>query len=82
MATPSPYDTGEVLQPHPWNPRGARGRYGKVDFDNDEGATQLVVKVRFDQDRNTHVLEVEELNDMTGLEILVDGVRVYFGEPT
>lgn len=60
--TLTPYDTGEVLQPIVWRIDPSSGqfdmkpmpeaekreRYGKVDFDNDESATILTIKV----DRN------------------------------
>lgn len=38
----SPYDTGEVLQPVPWASALA---WGSVDFDNEEGQTELTLRV-------------------------------------
>jgi len=40
----TPYDTGEVLEPKVWPTRGRSDRYGFVDFDDDESATQLTVQ--------------------------------------
>jgi hypothetical protein len=49
----TPYDTGARLEPKPWVKDGYTGDeyirpvtpddYGKVDFDNEEGATKLTV---------------------------------------
>lgn len=50
MSNLTPYDTGARLEPKPWNVRPEPGiaqadidpdAYGRVDFDNDEGATVL-----------------------------------------
>lgn len=42
----TPYDTGEVLEPHRWRPdREDRADFGKVDFDNDESATEFTIQV-------------------------------------
>lgn len=48
MSNPTPYDTGARLQPMPWHTQPSNlpdddeaDRYGRVDFDNDEGATVL-----------------------------------------
>lgn len=51
----TPYDTGARLEPKPWVKDGDTGNeyirpaipddYGKVDFDDDEGATVLTVYV-------------------------------------
>lgn len=66
-ATPelTPYDTGERLQPCRWHiqPRNLpdpeeRDRYGRVDFDNDEGATMVSVHVSKDTDRDGHTLHI------------------------
>ena len=40
-ATLSPYDTGARLDPKVWPVNGDSDRYGRVDFDDDEGATQF-----------------------------------------
>ena len=49
----TPYDTGEVLEPKLWpvrysEPGGSaedRADFGKVDFDNDESATEFTVQI-------------------------------------
>ena len=53
--TGTPYDTGARLEPHPWVRDGITGHeyqrpaeaddYGRVDFDDDEAATVLSVRV-------------------------------------
>lgn len=56
MSTLTPYDTGQRLEPHAWvqgqvaTPGGLPRQvevddYGRVDFDNDEGATVLTAYV-------------------------------------
>lgn len=62
----TPYDTGAVLEPFPWvHKDGTTGTdrrpcedddYGRVDFDNDEGATIVTLRVTRDGDR--YVLEI------------------------
>ena len=41
----TPYDTGEMLEPKLWVQYATNyvGRYGKVDFDNNEGGTEFVL---------------------------------------
>lgn len=49
----TPFDTGEILEPHPWplrysEPSGSaedRADFGKVDFDNEESATLYTVQI-------------------------------------
>jgi len=47
----TPYDTGERLEPRPWVSKTVgvtdknRDMFGKVDFDNDESATELTIYV-------------------------------------
>ena len=50
--TLTPYDTGTRLQPMPWRTQPANlpdpeeaDRYGRVDFDDDEGATLVTAYV-------------------------------------
>lgn len=57
----TPYDTGARLEPQPWHvqPRnlpnpGEADRYGKVDFDDDEGATALTVHVQRNETSGTN----------------------------
>lgn len=50
---PTPFDTGETLEPKVWPPRYSepggsaedRADFGKVDFDNEEGATEFIVQI-------------------------------------
>lgn len=42
---PSPYDTGEILEPLVWPTNGRMERFGRVDFENDEGGTDVTVWV-------------------------------------
>lgn len=49
--TLTPYDTGERLEPRPWVSKIVgligqnRDMFGKVDFDNDESATEFTIYV-------------------------------------
>lgn len=43
----TPYDTGEIAQPHVW-PIKESADYGLVDFDDDEGSTIATVIVTAD----------------------------------
>lgn len=47
MSTPTPYDTGEVLEPQLWpNTTGLPTEaWGNVDFDNDENTTIATVRM-------------------------------------
>jgi hypothetical protein len=47
VADLTPYDTGARLEPAVWTTDGGvrNAAYGKVDFDNDEGATIVTVWV-------------------------------------
>lgn len=53
MSKLTPYDTGKRLTPEPWV-RGGMVRpaedYGKVDFDNEEGGTDLTLWVERNED--------------------------------
>ncbi|GAA1621868.1 hypothetical protein GCM10009805_14730 [Leucobacter chromiireducens subsp. solipictus] len=71
--TRNPYDTGDRLDPHPWVkgdvasphglPRQATGDdYGRVDFDNDEGATVLTAWVQ--KTAAGYILRVDEHQDV------------------
>lgn len=53
----SPYDTGDVAEPHIWPPDGDPDRYGRVDFDTDDGTTVCTVRVIRDES-GRHVLQV------------------------
>lgn len=41
----TPYDTGERLEPQLWPVNDDPDRYGRVDFDDDEGATIVSAQV-------------------------------------
>jgi hypothetical protein len=41
----SPYDRGDVAEPVIWQHRYEAERYGRVDFDDDEGQTIATVRV-------------------------------------
>lgn len=41
----SPHDTGARLEPQLWPPNDDPDRYGRVDFDDDEGATVISIHV-------------------------------------
>lgn len=70
----TPYDSGEVLEPRVWvDPRTRRAGtggnrpaepndWGKVDFDNDEGATEVVVWVSrgSDGEPELHVYRMDD----------------------
>jgi len=51
MMSLTPYDTGDVLEPRTWVTSTAgltadnKDAFGKVDFDDDESATRLIVQV-------------------------------------
>lgn len=74
MAETTPYDTGDVLEPQPWHvqpqnlpdPEEA-ARYGRVDFDDDEGATALTVRVDRNAARDGYTLHIENV----GVELAV-----------
>lgn len=67
----TPYDTGARLQPVPWNvqPRnlnkgiGEEDRYGRVDFDNDEGAT--LVRTYVEKTDAGYVLHIAKSEQVT-----------------
>lgn len=54
--TLTPYDTGQRLEPRPWlvQHRATRDDFGKVDFDNEESATQAIVYIEKNQDQQYH----------------------------
>ncbi|MDR6868332.1 hypothetical protein J2Y69_002946 [Microbacterium resistens] len=53
-----PYDTGVRLEPQLWPVNDDPDRYGRVDFDDDEGATVLSAHVERRAD-GSHALHVE-----------------------
>ena len=65
----TPYDTGERLEPHRWvtehtGPKQTtpRDRFGRVDFDNDEGRTALSLYV--ERTAQGYTLHVERSADV------------------
>lgn len=89
----NPYDTGDVLEPKPWVVEKRAGfwtaghevvrtpeasDWGKVDFNNDEDATDVVIRVR--RDGGTLIVEIEQVNDMDDLEIKLDADTIWVRE--
>lgn len=67
----TPYDTGAVLEPRPWG-TATDVDYGRVDFDDNEGASVVTVRaVRGDDDAVT--VEVDTLTDLFPIRVRVDG---------
>lgn len=88
MAEITPYDTGVRLEPKAWV-RRALGRhytgkgpatrdsieddFGKVDFDNDESATQITVWAEVDPDTGKLTVHIDKMDpDDQPIEIVVD----------
>lgn len=78
MSALTPFDTGERLQAVPWHvqPRNLprqdeRDRYGRVDFDDDEGTTILTAFVDRGSDGH-HTLHIENVMDADTLQIAGD----------
>lgn len=77
--TPTPYDTGERLEPKSWLPYGTEvtgitpaENFGKVDFDDDEGATVAVAYMARDEDGG-YTLHVVSLDAVGAVRVnLVD----------
>lgn len=71
--TQTPYDTGERFQPEVWPTSPDKpDSYGRVDFENDESATELTVHAGYSGGRT--VLEVETHGD--DVVVYVDGRRM------
>ena len=67
------FDTGEVLEPH-------AGRDGTVDFDNDESATILQIKVTDSETvDDTTVVNVDAVGGGF-VEVVIAGKSVWFGD--
>lgn len=65
MAEPlTPYDTGEIAEPVIWpsRSRSTTEDFGKVDFDDDEGATVVTIQVARD-DTGRYAVHVEPLRE-------------------
>jgi hypothetical protein len=77
----TPYDTGERLEPSAWvSPdrrrpaEDERDRYGKVDFDNDESATIVVIHV--ERKDGKHTVVIDPMGDSDEIEIIFNGDRM------
>jgi hypothetical protein len=92
VKTLTPYDTGARLEPVPWvNPKArTAGKeevrpaeeddWGKVDFENDESATEVIIWVApMHQGDDGQIINVERMGEQP-LIIVVDGVVVYSGD--
>lgn len=65
----TPYDTGERLEPKIWpTHRDDADSYGKVDFENDESATELMIYVERD-DSGELVVHIYSHRDKPRVEI-------------
>lgn len=77
MTTPnpplSPYDTGARLEPQLWPVNDDPDRAGRVDFDDDEGATLLSAFAERLAD-GSHALHVELIAGEEDTAVYVDGV--------
>lgn len=70
----TPYDTGERCEPKPWfvygTPLSAQSPaadFGKVDFEDDEGATVVVVHV--ERTAAGHRVVIEPMSDLDDIEV-------------
>jgi hypothetical protein len=70
----TPYDTGEVLEPIVWPTNGDPSRYGMVDFENDEGGTEMVIRVRpgYAGETEDWVIEITTFNDEAAYGVQID----------
>ncbi|MEH1587993.1 hypothetical protein [Cutibacterium avidum] len=73
----TPYDTGVACEPHSWIPAGTpvnditpAENFGKVDFDDDEGATVCVVRVIRDTG-GSYEMRIEPLVDASKLRVTI-----------
>lgn len=71
----TPYDTGKRLQPMPWRVQPLNlpdeqeaGRYGRVDFDDDEGSTVATVYAERNADRTGYTLHVGNTSGNVAVE--------------
>lgn len=75
----TPYDTGVRLEPKPWHVQPLllpateeADRYGRVDFDTDEGSTALTVYVEHDKLSDSRTLHIGNVSDVVELRIAGD----------
>lgn len=79
-ASLTPYDTGARLEPHVWPANYDPDRLGRVDFDDDEGATVLSLHAER-RDDGSHELLVIRVSDAAPLALNVDGERAVAVRP-
>lgn len=85
----TPYDTGVRLEPKPWHVQRLNlpdeeeaDRFGRVDFDNDEGAVGLTVYVEYDKLSEESTLHIENVADPDKLQVTSDGDGPLIVAPT
>lgn len=67
--SPSPYDTGARLEPKAWPTDGDPDRYGRVDLDNNEGATVATVHAG----GTAHGYDLDVTDHCGALTVYLDG---------
>lgn len=80
MTKLTPYDTGERFEPNVWDTEGDHDRFGRVDFDNDESATEFGVCAKRGDDGGA-VLEVNLMGAQDNFTVIVDGVELRESAP-
>lgn len=67
----NPYDTGQALEPKSWLPYDTRvspatpkDNFGKVDFDDENGDTEVVIQVLRD-DKDEYTIHITPLSEKT-----------------
>jgi transcriptional regulator of heat shock response len=86
----TPYDTGSRLEPKPWHvqPRNLlqdpaeAHRYGKVDFDDDEGATRLTVHVARNNDEAYTLYAYVQDEEAPTVQLTVEGKEALLIQPS
>jgi hypothetical protein len=86
----TPYDTGTRLEPKPWHvqPRNLpqdpaeAHRYGKVDFDDDEGATRLTVHVARNKDEAYTLYAYVQDEEAPTVQLTVEGKEALLIQPS
>lgn len=87
--TLTPYDKGARLEPKPWHvqPRNLpdrfeEARYGKVDFDDDEGATRLTAHVARNEDEAYTLYAYVHDAEPPTVKMTVDGQEALLIQPS
>lgn len=86
----TPYDTGVRLEPHPWHvqPRNLEqdpaeaARYGKVDFDNEEGTTFITSYVERNEDKSYTLHTNVHSDDPVVVNLTADGQEALLLQPS